>query len=112
MARVKLDSEEKKGVRDETIPAANEVKVYTRAEVQEVLDEIAKRFVASGSAYMHSMLLLNHILRLPNASEIFDDGLKDQAKDLWLKVKSTGLQLTDPPLLFGMPPKVDGDARA
>ena len=111
MPREKLESSEKKGVGNEAVPAANEAKTYTRAEVQGILDEIAKKFVASGSAYMHSMLLLNHILRLPNAAELFDDGLKEQARDLWLKVKSTGLQLTDPPLLFGLP-KVDGEAHA
>lgn len=77
------------------------VEQYTRKHVQEALSTIAARVVESQSAYMHAMLLLNELLRLPNARELFDDDLKEQARDLWLKVKSTGLQLNDPPLLFG-----------
>jgi hypothetical protein len=43
------------------------------------------------------------MMRLPNAAELFDDELKAQMKDLWIKLKSTGIKLTDPPLLFGLP---------
>ncbi len=74
--------------------------ITTREELQQTLESIARSVVGSHSTYMHSMILLDHLLRLPNAREIFDEDSKEQARDLWLKIKSTGLQLNDPPLLF------------
>lgn len=76
---------------------------YTKKEVANFIAEISKKIVDSNTAYFHSMITLNTLLRLPNAEEIFDEELKEQARDLWLKLKLTGLQLTDPPLLFGLP---------
>ncbi len=76
-------------------------KRYTRADIAQFLSEIARSVVSTNTTYMHSMLALNQILRLPYAPEILDQDLKDQMRDLWLKVKSSGLQLVDPPLLFG-----------
>lgn len=87
-------------------------KGFTKTDVQELLDTIARKSVETNTAYMHSMLLLNTLLREPNADQLFDDSLKAQARDLWLKVKSTGLQLNDPPFLFGLPEKIDGEAKA
>ncbi len=72
----------------------------TRESISKALDSVARSVVGTQSSYMHSMILLDNIFRLPNARELFDDDLKEQAKDLWLKIKSTGLQLNDPPLLF------------
>ena len=81
---------------------AEEQKVYTRKDLQEFLDAIARECVTGSAGYIHSMFALNKLLRLPNATDLFDEKLKSQAKDLWLKLKSTGLQLNDPPLLFGI----------
>ena len=68
--------------------------------IRNTLESVARSVVGTQSSYMHSMILLDNLCRLPNARELFDDDLKEQAKDLWLKIKSTGLQLNDPPLLF------------
>ena len=78
----------------------SEPKVYTRDDVESFLGDIAKKLVDNESTHVHTMLALNRIFRLPNAQELFDDELKEQARDLWRKVKSTGLKLSDPPLLF------------
>lgn len=78
-------------------------KVYTRDDVVETLQVVEKKIVESHSSYIHSMLVLNNLLRQPNAHEIFDDELKERARDLWAKVSLTGMQITNPPLLFGQP---------
>lgn len=88
-----------------------EFKDYTKQDVQEFLAQISEKVVKNPGSYFHCMLALNSLLRLSNAAEIFDQNLKEQAKDLWVKLKSTGLHLTDPPLLFGIPQgQVDGRA--
>ncbi len=84
---------------------------YTREDIVAFLNEISQNIVASSSSYFHSMLALNTLLRLPHARTVFDKELVDQARDLWVKLRSTGLHLTDPPLLFAGSSPVVSDAR-
>ena len=80
--------------------AAGDKKSMTKKEVTAFLAEIENQIVDSDQNYLHSMLALNEVLRQPNAHKVLDKGLKEQARDLWLKIKSTGLELEDPPILF------------
>ena len=83
--------------------AKTKEKKWTKKDVQAFLDEMSKQISEGKSAYVHSMLALNRVITLPNANELFTEDLKAQAKELWLKVKATGLQLGEPPFLFGQP---------
>lgn len=76
---------------------------YSRKELEAFIAEISSKVVGSSNAYMHSLLAINHLLRASNAEELLDTELKEQLRDLWVKLKSNGLQLADPPLLFGIP---------
>lgn len=77
---------------------------YTASELREFLDDISAKIVAASPSYLHPVIALNHLLTQPNAQALFaDEELKQQARDIWIKAKSTGLQLNDPPLLFGHP---------
>ncbi len=78
-------------------------KVYTKAEIEAFVAEIAAKVVDKQPAYLHSMLALNFILRQPNLNDLLDEDLREQLKDIWLKLKTTGMQLQEPPILFGIP---------
>lgn len=78
-------------------------KSYTREELQAYLTDIEEKVIDSDEAYLHSVIAINELLNLPNADEIFDEELKGRVRDLWIKLKSTGVHLNDPPLLFGLP---------
>lgn len=78
----------------------NKKKQMTKKEITSFLSEIEQQVIASDKNYLHSMLALNEILRQPNTGKLLDKALKDQAKDLWAKIKSTGIELEDPPILF------------
>ena len=100
MSREKRASEAKE--RKNVVPAAGaDDRRYTRDEIAAFLGEIAKNLVKSNNTQLHSMIALNEIIQLPYAREVLDRDLLEQARDLWLKIKSSGLQLVDPPLLFG-----------
>ena len=77
--------------------------VFTKAQLEAFVAEISRKVVDTNPAYLHSMLALNYLLRQPNLKELLDPDLKEQLKDIWLKLKTTGLQLQDPPILFGIP---------
>jgi hypothetical protein len=78
---------------------------YSKEEVKSYLADIERKLVESSGAYMHSLVALNEILRHPDVPAILDQELKSQLQDIWIKLKSTGIQLADPPLLFGLPPE-------
>jgi len=78
-------------------------KVFTKAELESFVADIARRVVDSNSAYLHSFLALNQLLRQPEMASILDDELREQMRDIWVKLmKSTGLQMENPPILFGV----------
>ncbi len=94
----------KKENKEVTEVKAEELKLYTKKEIEAFIAEIGKKIVSDKPAYMHSMLAINQLLRQPNLPKLMDDELKEQLKDIWLKlIKSTGLQLANPPILFGYP---------
>jgi len=49
---------------------------------------------------MHALSALNTVLRLRDAKKLFDEKLKERTRKLWLRIKASGVQLLDPPLLF------------
>ena len=85
----------------------DEQKTYTREEIKVFLADIAQRVLRSDAPLTHSLVAIDRLLRLPNAAELFDEDIKRQLRDLWIKLKSTGLQLSDPPMLFGLPKDFD-----
>ena len=75
----------------------------TKKEVKAYLAEIEKKVIDREGADMASLVAINNLLNQPNAEQLFDDELRKQVKDLWVKLKSGGIQVDDPPLLFGLP---------
>lgn len=82
-------------------------KPYTKKELADFLELIDQRLNSSDDSYMHSILAFNHILRQPNASELLDEPMRKSARDIWAKIKSMGIMLGEPPLLFGLPEDKD-----
>jgi hypothetical protein len=80
-----------------------ENKKLTKKDITAFLADISENLEASSNGCIHSVLALNGLLRQPNAEKLFDEATKKQAQEIWIKIKSTGLQLGDPPLLFGLP---------
>lgn len=80
-----------------------EVSRLTKDQIKSYLVDIESKIINAEGAHMHSVIALNQILRLPNIESVVDKELKDQMRDLWVKLKSHGIQLSDPPLLFGLP---------
>ncbi len=84
-------------------------KTYTKKELQAFMSDVSAQVADHNLPSIHTMIALDHALRVANVRDILDEDLKSQARDLWAKVKSSGLHLSDPPLLFGYPPLPDED---
>ena len=79
------------------------VKRYTREELVTFFTEIGASLVQTDPAPLQALIALNNVLASPDIRKVMDDDLTEQAKDLWAKLKSTGVQISNPPLLFGYP---------
>ncbi len=75
----------------------------TLEEVRAFVADIEQTVADSDDAYLNSVIALNQVLRLPNAEALLDEALKEQMRALWVKLRSTGIKLNDPPILFGLP---------
>ena len=82
-----------------------------REDLVAYLNDISQKVLETDSSTMHSMIALDQILRLPNIDKLLDDELKAQAKDLWTKLKLSGLNINDAPILFGEEASTEKAAR-
>lgn len=73
---------------------------FTREEVFNFLNDVSRQLEESQIPPVHTMLALNTMFRAADAKKIFDDELKEKARALWLRIKATGVQVIDPPILF------------
>ncbi|MCB0345747.1 MAG: hypothetical protein KDD66_11565 [Bdellovibrionales bacterium] len=91
----------------------SEEKKYTKKELQAFISDVSAQVADHNLPSIHTMIALDHALRVSNVRDILDEELKAQARDLWTKIKSSGLHLSDPPILFGYPPlpEDEGDER-
>jgi len=80
---------------------AEKPKTFTKQEVKAFLADVAEQVESSQGSYLHSILALNEVVRQPNAEKLFDQTMKRQAIEIWSSIKSAGLELNDPPFLFG-----------
>lgn len=88
---------------DPKTPTAVQETPLTREAIVELLGELSKRVIESDRCSVHCMLALNHILTHADFERVLDDDLRQQVKDIWLKLKATGIVLADPPVVFGYP---------
>ena len=76
---------------------------FTKDEVVAFVKDIELKLMGNTGANLHSIVALNKIFRASNINELLDSELKERIKDLWIKLKSTGILLVDPPIIFGLP---------
>ena len=80
---------------------------FTKEEVMAFVKDIELKLVGGTAANLHSVVAINRIMRASNINELLDSDLKERIKDIWIKLKSTGIQLLDPPIIFGLPKDFD-----
>lgn len=85
------------------------LQIGSKKELREYVANIEKRVVEKAGADIAALVAINHILRMPNVEELVDPEIKSQIKDLWIKLKATGITVEDPPLLFGLPATFSDD---
>ena len=84
------------------ISNSTDLKAFFRLLLDKMKDDSAAPIYVVGA--------MNHALTLPNIYEYLDNEGRELARDIWLRLKQSGLQVRNPPLLFG--DDADGQAKA
>lgn len=75
----------------------------SRQALAEYIADISAKCLTPNESLIHCTIAINQILTNAESSALLDEDLKSQLKDVWLKLKNMGIQLEDPPMLFGLP---------
>ena len=76
-------------------------KISNRAELKNFLIGIRDKMTEEQSSPIYSVVAMNHVMNTPELCDFMDDEIKEIARDIWLRIKQSGLQLRNPPMLFG-----------
>ena len=79
-------------------PMAGEVK--TSADLKAFLKTVRDGMSSGRSPAVVAMSAVNHILNRPDIGQLLDSDSKEIARDIWLRLKQSGLQVRNPPILF------------
>ncbi len=78
----------------------------------EYIQDIHLKANSADESRIHCAIALNQILSDQSSLNALSDEGRNLLKEVWTKLKSEGIQLEDPPLLFGLPDNFDQDELA
>jgi hypothetical protein len=74
--------------------------ISTKEDLKTFLLGIRDRLADQSAAAIYAVSAINFALNLPTIYTLLDNENKEIARDIWLRVKQSGMQLRNPPLLF------------
>ncbi|MBX7145593.1 MAG: hypothetical protein K1X79_14170 [Oligoflexia bacterium] len=83
--------------------------ITTKEQLKTFLVEVRDRLADQSAAAVYAVTAINHMMSLPSIYSLLDNETKEIARDIWLRIKQSGMQLRNPPLLFQ--PEEDGLGR-
>ena len=78
----------------------------------EYIQDIHQKASQPDESRIHCVIAMNQILSDSDSVKALSDDGKALLKEVWLKLKGEGIQLVDPPLLFGLPQNFDQEELA
>ena len=79
----------------------NPPEIKTSSDLKEFLTALRDKMSDQAAAPIYALSAMNYVLNLPEIYSLLDNETKELARDVWLRIKQSGLQIKNPPLLFG-----------
>jgi hypothetical protein len=76
-------------------------------KIEELITEIETKLAESNDVTIHTMLIINHLLRDSQTPKFLTEDTKRRIKNIWNEISLSGLELNKPPLIFGAPELVN-----
>lgn len=81
----------------------------SRQALADYISDISAKCLNPNESLLHCNIAINQILTNSESVSLLDEDLKSQLRDVWSKLKNMGIQMEDPPVLFGLPENFDSD---
>ena len=76
-------------------------KITTTAELKTFLTNMLDKVKEDAAPAIYIASAMNHVLNIPDIYTLLDNECRELARDTWLRLKASGFQVKNPPLLFG-----------
>jgi hypothetical protein len=74
--------------------------ITTKEELKTFLQSLRDKMREQVAASIFAVSAIHYVLNLQNIYTVLDNENKEIARDIWLRLKQSGMQLRNPPLLF------------
>ena len=86
---------------NESIEVMEGTEIGSVEELREFLNDIRSKLAEQGNTAIYAMSAMNFVMNLPDIYNLLDPENKEIARDVWLRIKNAGINVDDPPMLFG-----------
>jgi len=69
-------------------------------ELKKFLVSIREKMAEEVGSPIYALTALNYVMNMANINTLLDKESKEVARDIWLRLRQSGFQLRQPPLLF------------
>lgn len=101
MANNKVKRAKVNGAQDGEIKSPGAGEITSNAELKIFLQGLLDRMADGQVAPIYAFSALNHLLSKPELYSLFCSETKELARDIWLRVRQSGVQVKNPVFLFG-----------
>ena len=84
----------------EGVEQAGIEKITTSAELKSYLTSVRDRMEDGSGAAIYALGAVNYVFSLEKLYEFLDSENRTLLKEIWLRLKQSGIQVRNPPLLF------------
>ncbi|MBX7138673.1 MAG: hypothetical protein K1X83_11885 [Oligoflexia bacterium] len=95
-----MAKEPKTKVKTDTKETAEAPTISSRTELKTFLTMVREKLFAGSAPPIYAVSALQFVFNHPNVYELLDKSNKEIAKEIWVKLKQSGVQVKNPPLLF------------
>ena len=78
----------------------SEAQIKSAKELKIFLTNIKNKLDDNSVSPIYAMTGLNSVLTMSNIYDLLDTNNKELAREIWLRLKKSGFQLNNPPMLF------------
>ena len=85
----------------QAVMSASAGTISSKADLEAFLLNVRDKMDDESVSAVYALAAVNYIMGLPEVYSWLSDETKEIARDIWLRLKLAGLQIRNPPMLFG-----------
>ena len=74
--------------------------IANKADLKKFLQDVRDKMADGSAPPVYALTAMNYVLNLQDIYSLLSDQSKELARDIWLRLRQSGVKLKNPPLLF------------